>query len=176
MCQYPPPSWQNVNKLIYQKHLSPLQTVWKMISVWVHREAEMGAQESCNRLLHSMVFLCCFLFTFYQSYMCLLKYLSYPRGTSTEYKPPNMFPAITICSRYSERELYFPFKIDKLKECNIGRQTDKRYLSKNHYHNSSILVIRIWLETQKSVGDRWNCLDNDVLMTGTKPLPSLAFN
>ena len=99
-------------------------------------EAEMGAQESCNRLLHSMVFLCCFLFTLYQSYMCLLKYLSYPRGTSVEYKPPTTFPAITICSRYSERESYFPFKVDKLKECNIGRQIDKRY------HKFTIITLQ----------------------------------
>ena len=47
----------------------------------------------------------------------------------------------------------------------------QKVLIKNHYHNSPILVIRIWLEPHKSLGDRWNCLDDDVIMAGPKPLP-----
>ena len=64
-------------------------------------QSKMKGERIFRRSLHLTV--CCFVFTAYQSIQCMIKYQSFPKGTSTKILPSNMvgnnFPAISICPR-----------------------------------------------------------------------------
>ena len=66
-------------------------------------QSKMKGERIFRRSLHLTVLLCCFVFTTYQSIQCMIKYQSFPKGTSTKILPSNMignnFPAISICPR-----------------------------------------------------------------------------
>ena len=89
-----------------------MKSSFKMVSI------DNILQKSINLI----VFLACLSFTLYQSYMCLVKYQGYPKGTSIKFQPHgkvgNNFPAITFCSRIdNDMELYLGFNESELKEC-----------------------------------------------------------
>ena len=100
------------NRTMHQLTVLKMKSRFKLVSV----------EKILQKIIHFILFLACLLFTLYQSYMCLVKYQRYPKGTSMKLLPHgkvgNNFPAITFCSRTdNDMELYLGFNQTELKEC-----------------------------------------------------------
>ena len=84
---------------------------------------KMELEKTIKQSLHILVFLGCFLFTLYQTILCIIKYDSFPKGTLSKLLPGDQvgkdnFPAITICSHRKMKNVT-GFNEFILKKCHI---------------------------------------------------------
>ena len=87
---------------------------------------QMRARQKLTKAFRLFVFMCCTVFTGFQTYKCLEKYQSTPRGTSMILTSPSKlqdFPAITLCPKLKgfggKSKDCTVFNGTKLKECDI---------------------------------------------------------
>ena len=106
-------TWKSSDFLSGCKEVSSYQIFPKLMA-----QSKMTIERIFRSFLHLTVLLCCFVFTTYQSIQCMIKYQSFPKGTSTKILPSNMignnFPAISICPRRTSG-----LNEKRLKECQI---------------------------------------------------------